>query len=171
MKSDQTSSRKSQMRNWSRNIAVLAGAVTLTAIVAAACASEAASTPESTATPRALPTSTVNATSGRIFLIAPVGTYQEGWADLTETPDGLRVALDVEPGGALAQPAHIHLGDCDQLGDIAHTLENVIGGKSVSVFAGVMIEDVATGGMAINIHRSFSDFPTYTACGVIPALP
>ena len=159
------------MRNWPRNIAVLAGIVTLTAIASAACAAEAVSTPEPTATTRALPASTVNATSGRIFLIAPKGTYQEGWADLTETPDGLRVAVDVTPLWEFTQPAHIHLGDCDQLGGIAYNLENVNLGKSVTVFEGVKLADVATGGMAINLHNSFRDFPTYTACGVIPALP
>lgn len=153
-----------QTKRWA-----LGGAV-IFMMFALACSAEAAAPPEPTATPRVLPESTITETSGRIFLIAPVGDFQEGWADLTETPDGLRVELDVDPGESFAQPAHIHLGDCGQLGDVFRALENVVAGNSVTVFEDLAITDIATGGMAINIHKSFADFPTYTACGEIPAL-
>jgi hypothetical protein len=115
--------------------------------------------------------STVTADSGRIFLIAPSGTYQEGWAELRNTPDGMTVELDVSPKYAPLQPTHIHLGSCDQLGNVAYTLQDVLLGQSTTLIPGVTIADVATGGMAINIHRGYDDFPTYTACGEIPSLP
>lgn len=159
------------MPYWPRTSLITLGIITIAAIGAAGCEAQDESTPQPTETPRALPTSVITETHAEIFLIAPEGDFQEGWAYLTDTPEGLKVELDVSPGASSAQPAHIHLGGCDQLGDILHSLENVIGGTSESVFEGVTLADVANGDTAINIHRSFADFPTYTACGEIPPLP
>jgi hypothetical protein len=52
-----------------------------------------------------------------------------------------------------------------------HSLENIIGGHSLTDIPDTSIEDVTTGGMAINLHLSFSNFALFTACGEIPALP
>lgn len=122
-------------------------------------------------TPDNRPESTIDASSGRIYLTAPMGVYQQGWAELRDTPAGLSVEVDVKPAEAVAQPAHIHLGSCQQLGDIFRYLTNIVGGRSSTIVPDVTVADVATGGMSINLHKAFSDFDTFTACGEIPALP
>lgn len=106
-----------------------------------------------------------------MWLEAPEGEFQTGWATLSEESGNLIVEIQVTPSEAVAQPAHIHHGTCDQLGKIEHSLENVIGGHSETEFPGVSLKSVATGDLAVNIHLSFSDFATFTACGEIPALP
>lgn len=122
-------------------------------------------------TPDSRTESTIEAHSGRIYLIAPVGVHQEGWAELRDTPEGLSVEVDVTPAEPVAQPAHIHFGTCTQLGDVFRSLENIIGGRSSTVVQGITLADVANGGMSINLHKAYSDFDTFTACGEIPALP
>lgn len=117
------------------------------------------------------PVSEISGTSGRIWLTAPTGTFQQGWATLTQEVDGLTVEINVSPSEAVAQPTHIHRGTCEQLGVIEYNLENVIGGHSLTEFPGMTVEDLATGSFAINLHRSSADFATFTACGEIPALP
>lgn len=154
----------------------LAAALTLAvALLAAACGSAQAIpvadfTPLS-GSPGDTPISEVTQTTGRIWLEAPTGVYQTGWATLSEVDGSLKVDVSVTPSEAVAQPAHIHLGTCDQLGVVVHSLENVIGGHSVTDFPGISIEDVATGAFSVNLHLSFADFATFTACGEIPALP
>lgn len=121
--------------------------------------------------PTDTPISVVTETEGRVWLEAPVGKFQSGWATLSEESSNLIVEIQVAPSEAVAQPAHIHHGTCDQLGKIEHSLENVIGGHSMTVLPGASLESVATGDLAVNIHLSFSDFATFTACGEIPVLP
>ncbi len=143
-------------------------------LVAVGCSAEAAQ-PTSTVEPfpnGALdaPVSEVSASSGRIWLEAPIGNYQEGWADLSMENGNLFVEVDVTPAEPVAQPAHIHTGSCDELGGVAYSLENIVGGHSMTEIEGVSISDVATGEYSINLHLSFSDFATFTACGEIPAI-
>ncbi len=115
--------------------------------------------------------STITETEARIWLVAPKGSYQTGWATMWEESGSLFVDISVSPPEAVAQPAHIHRGHCDMLGVIDHRLENVIGGKSLTELPGVTVADLATGDIAINLHLSFADFSTFTACGAVPVLP
>ncbi len=117
------------------------------------------------------PISEISDSAGHIWLEAPIGDYQTGWATLTETGDGLRVELDLTPAEPVAQPAHIHVGTFDQMGAVVYPLENVIGGRSVSELPGLTVEEIASGEYAMYVHFSFADFKTFTACGEIPALP
>jgi hypothetical protein len=145
------------------------------AVFAIACGSASAlPVTESTAdagNPGDTPISVVDETEGRIWLEAPTGDFQTGWATLFEENGNLKVDITVTPPEAVAQPAHIHLGTCDNLGVVVHSLENIIGGHSLTDIPDSSIEDVATGGMAINLHLSFSNFALFTACGEIPELP
>ena len=117
------------------------------------------------------PVSEISETAGHIWLEAPAGNFQKGWATLSETEKGLRVELDLAPAEPVAQPAHIHVGTCDQLGAVVYPLENVIGGHSITDISESDVEDVANGEYSINVHLSFADFKTFTACGEIPAIP
>lgn len=118
----------------------------------------------------AVPVSTISETEALIWLEAPTGVHQTGWARVWEEADSLFVEVDVSPPSAVAQPAHIHQGQCSKLGVIDYRLENIVGGHSISEFEGVKLRDVATGNFAINLHASFADFSTFTACGEIPVL-
>ena len=87
-----------------------------------------------------------------------------------EEGGSLFVDVEVSPPEAVAQPAHIHMGTCAALGVVEHSLANIIRGHSLTEIPGLRMRDVATGELAINLHLSFADFSTFTACGEIPSL-
>ena len=85
-------------------------------------------------------------------------------------------------GGSDLHPAHIHVGSCDELDpnptfmltDIALAATEADAGvdaaAAIPVERGVTtvdaaLEDLRTGGYAINIHQSAEDIGTYIACG------
>ncbi len=93
-------------------------------------------------------------------------------------------AQDATPtgGSGHAHPAHIHLGTCDSLDpnpafpltDVALAASEsgaeVDGAAAIPVERSVTtvdatLEDLHTGGYAINIHQSVEDIGTYIACG------
>lgn len=154
-----------------RNIATTLSLL-LAALAISACGNAEAIVPATVTTEASVPanSSVVNENSAQIWLEAPTGTYQKGWANLLEQDGNLIVSIEVEPPEAVAQPAHVHRGECSMLGVIDYRLENVIGGRSETVLEDVQIEDLATGDLAINLHLSFADFSTFTACGEIPTL-
>lgn len=88
-----------------------------------------------------------------------------GTVTLTEVNDErTRVEIDVEPAGHASMPAHIHPGSCDDLvPQPKHPLENVIDGTSVTEVA-ASIEELLSGGQALNLHRSNTEMEIYTAC-------
>src|SRR3954451_22652570 len=93
-------------------------------------------------------------------------------------------AQDATPAGGSAHthPAHIHLGTCSDLDpnptfpltDVA-PMSNDSGAEADSAAAipversvttvDATLEDLRTGGYAINIHHSADDIGTYIACG------
>ncbi len=93
-------------------------------------------------------------------------------------------AQDATPAGGSghAHPAHIHLGTCDALdpnpafpltdvalapnasGDEADGTTAIPVERSVTT-VDATVEDLRTGGYAINIHQSADDIGTYIACG------
>ncbi len=94
------------------------------------------------------------------------------------------VAQDATPtgGSGHVHPAHIHLGTCDELDpNPAFPLTDVAlaasesgaeadGAAAIPVERSVTmvdttLEDLRTGGYAINIHQSVEDIDTYIACG------
>ena len=105
-----------------------------------------------------------------IHMSAPTGSYQEGQAVLESVEGGTRITVDVQPEGDSAQPIHIHAGSCSDVGSVIVSLENVIKGHSES-FVDQPLEDLVNSDRLINVHRSFQDFPTYTACGDLPDIP
>jgi len=93
-------------------------------------------------------------------------------------------AQDATPasGSAHAHPAHIHLGTCDALdpnptfpltdvalpaaasGDAADGATAIPVERSMTT-VDATLEDLRTGGYAINVHQSADDIATYIACG------
>ena len=105
-----------------------------------------------------------------IHMSAPTGSFQVGQAVVESIEGGTRVTVDVEPPGDAAQPMHIHFGDCADVGDVFFPLENVVRGHSETLIE-MPIDEVVMSGRLVNVHRSYEDFPTYTACGELPDLP
>ena len=96
---------------------------------------------------------------------------QSGSATLIPEGKQTRVAIELSnaPPG-VAQPAHIHLGRCDNLDKAPkYPLEAVKGGRSVTVLP-VSLDTILKERSAINIHKSAAEVQTYVACGNIVPL-
>jgi hypothetical protein len=97
------------------------------------------------------------------------GSKQDGQAFLNDTPDGLRVKVQVknEPAGAV-EPAHIHQGTCANLNPAPWKgLSNVVGGVSVTTISGLTLATLKKAHYAINVHQSAAHLTHYVACGDI----
>jgi hypothetical protein len=103
----------------------------------------------------------------RVFAIAAQnGSGELGTVTLTAVGEKTRVdiALANAPTDA-AQPAHIHEGTCAKLNPRPkYALANVVDGTSTYMVDAPMASLVA-GGLAVNVHKSTTDIPTYVACG------
>lgn len=65
----------------------------------------------------------------------------------------------------VAQPAHIHLGDCPGVGKVVYPLTDVVNGVSTTTLP-VTLEQLKTQyPLALNVHKSKSQISLYTACG------
>ena len=97
------------------------------------------------------------------------GSGQTGTAELTAVEGRTEMVLRVNAGPAEndPQPVHIHFGSCGpNLGSIAYPLEDVVAGESRTVVDAVL-ESLMDGNHTINLHKSYPDVRTYTACGDI----
>lgn len=96
---------------------------------------------------------------------------QTGTAVLRENESGqLMVELSMTGGSFSApQPAHIHLGSCQEPGAVEYPLTNVVDGESVTTLDVSWSELVAADTpMAINVHKSAAEASVYTSCGDLP---
>jgi hypothetical protein len=94
---------------------------------------------------------------------------QMGTATLQNVAEGLLVKIEVNannPDGP--QPAHIHAGNCPEIGPVVYNLNDVSDGVSETTLE-TTLEDLLNNNRSlnINIHYSYNDFPTYTVCGDI----
>jgi predicted small secreted protein len=82
--------------------------------------------------------------------------------ELTNVVIEMIQSFDIDP-----QPAHIHKGTCADLDPepayALPTLFDGIGGGDVSI----SLEELRTGGYAVNVHKSVGEPDTYVACGEI----
>lgn len=75
------------------------------------------------------------------------------------------VVVDVDAAGQSNMPAHIHPGTCAELvPQPKYALQNVIEGSSSTPVA-ASLEELLSGGQALNIHRSNEHMDVYSACG------
>jgi Cu/Zn superoxide dismutase len=96
---------------------------------------------------------------------------QNGTAVLTDMEDGTtKVTVDISGGSEVAQPAHIHEGQCDPTLNPrpAYPLTSVVNGKSETIVP-VDLHDLTDGTYAINIHKSAAEASVYVSCGNIVA--
>jgi hypothetical protein len=109
----------------------------------------------------------MSAHSMTINLGAQNNSKQDGQAFLNDTPDGLKVKVQVknEPAGA-SEPAHIHQGTCAKLNPAPwKPLSNVVGGVSVTTIKGLTLAQLKKGTYAINVHESAANLSHYVSCG------
>ncbi len=74
------------------------------------------------------------------------------------------VTIKVDPAGNLDMPAHIHPGTCDKMiPQPKFPLESVKDGSSSTVVPAT-IEELFTGGLALNTHKSNDEMKISTSC-------
>ncbi len=92
---------------------------------------------------------------------------QSGTATLTPTGEGqLVVTVELSNPPENPQPIHIHMGTCEELGEVVYPLSNVEGGSSETTVDASLTE-LQGGGFAINAHESEENIQNYVACGPI----
>jgi len=91
---------------------------------------------------------------------------QSGTATITETNGGVRVVVQVT--GALAevaQPAHIHVNACANIGGVQYPLTSLVNGYSETMLD-VSMADLRAGlPLSLNVHKSVEEVSVYVACG------
>ena len=91
---------------------------------------------------------------------------ESGTAVLTEKDGKVTVSLNVTGGApGVAQPAHIHVGSCPEVGAVAYPLTNVVGGKSETVLDVTLAQLAGEQPLGINVHKSAAEAKVYVACG------
>jgi hypothetical protein len=88
-----------------------------------------------------------------------------GTAVLTDLGNGMTlVSVEVDPADYPDMPAHIHPGTCaDLVPQPRYPLANVVDGVSETEIE-ASLDELFAGDLALNLHASVDDFPTYTAC-------
>ena len=141
--------------------------VALAIFAMSACASEVQEAPGGpTATPVV---STTNGVTRIVVYLSPdQGEGQIGSATLMSDGSTTTVDIDVDPTTGEAQPIHIHVGKCDDVGSVVHALQNVVNGVSTTVLDR-SLDEILAGDMLINVHASYADASNYTASGQLPS--
>ncbi len=108
--------------------------------------------------------------SALISLSEQNGSGENGIAFMLESGDGnVQVDLSVSgaPQGVTAQPAHIHLGSCANLGAVKYPLTAVTADSSSTVLEVSFDKLMSELPLAINVHKSATEAGVYVACGDI----
>jgi hypothetical protein len=95
------------------------------------------------------------------------GSAQEGTA--TFTPVGVartRIVLELTNPPDVPQPAHVHSGSCDDLGDPVVALANVEDGRSETE-ADLSVDQLVEGDLVIHAHKSEAEFDVSVACAPV----
>jgi hypothetical protein len=103
----------------------------------------------------------------RLELAEQNGSEQEGTA--TFTPLGVgrtRIVMELTNPPDVSQPAHVHSGSCDDLGDPVIALSNVEDGRSETE-ASVSIEQLVEDEVVIHAHKSEAEYDVSVACAPI----
>lgn len=103
-----------------------------------------------------------------VKLSAQSNSNEHGMVTLIPEGNKTIVAIDLQgaPNG-VPQPAEIHEGSCDILGDEKYVLQPPVNGISETVIDVPMQKILSELPLAINVHKSKKDLPVYYACGDI----
>jgi hypothetical protein len=101
-------------------------------------------------------------------LVEQNGSGQSGTATLTPAGEGsTRVVLELESPPEEPQPAHVHSGTCDDIGDVFAPLESLTEGESESTVM-LSLDELQRGGLIVHAHKSEAEFDVSVACAAIP---
>jgi LPXTG-motif cell wall-anchored protein len=108
-----------------------------------------------------------------VVLMEQNNSGQSGTATFTLSEDAssVTVEIDIAGGSEVPQPAHIHIGSCEDLDPAPfYPLTSVVNGKSVTVITEEDVVDLdyeVSNQFAINVHKSAAEASVYVACGNI----
>lgn len=127
---------------------------------------------EPTNSPTLVPTQaadgpTATARTSLTIPLAPLNASgEQGTAVLTDEYDlGTRIVIQMTGAPITAQPAHIHLGTCDNIAPKpSFPLKNVVKGRSETLLP-ISFGELTKGVYLINVHTSETRLEPYVACG------
>ena len=94
---------------------------------------------------------------------------ESGTATLWEVDGQLIVSLNLTGAPeSEPQPAHIHTGTCEDIGEINYPLTNVVDGVSDTSLDMSLAELLSRKPQALNVHLSGEQANVYVACGDLP---
>lgn len=91
---------------------------------------------------------------------------ESGTATLVEENGQVKVTLNMTgaPEG-VAQPAHIHMGACPDVGEVVYPLTSVMDGISETTLDVTLDQLRSELPLGINVHKSVSESGVYVSCG------
>src|SRR5579884_1258239 len=106
-----------------------------------------------------------------LTLVVPLqamnGSGENGTATFTAQGDKTLVVIELSNGTSARQPSHLHLGICDDYTPRpAYGLSDVVNGKSRTLLS-APFEKLVNGSMIVNVHHSYDDIATQSACGIV----
>jgi hypothetical protein len=96
------------------------------------------------------------------------GSGQSGTAKLTPVGDErTKIVMELSNPPAVPQPAHVHPGPCDDLGDPVAALANVVRGRSETTVP-LSFAELRRGDLVVHAHKSEREYSISVACAPIP---
>lgn len=96
------------------------------------------------------------------------GSGQSGSATLTPTGEGrTTIVIELASAPAEPQPAHVHDGTCDDIGDVVAPLESLVEGASETTVP-LPLEELRRGDLIVHAHKSEAELDVSVACAPIP---
>ncbi len=102
-----------------------------------------------------------------VELVEQASSGQEGTATFASLGEGrTRIVLELTNPPDVPQPAHVHSGSCDDLGDPVVALTDVTDGRS-ETDVDMSVEQLAQGDLVIHAHKSDAEFDVSVACAPV----
>jgi hypothetical protein len=96
------------------------------------------------------------------------GSGQSGTATLTPAgEERTKIVMELSNPPAVPQPAHVHPGPCDDLGDPVAALANVVRGRSETTVP-LSFAELRRGDLVVHAHKSEREYSISVACAPIP---
>jgi hypothetical protein len=102
-------------------------------------------------------------------LVEQNGSGQSGTAKLTAGEGTTTIVVELANPPAVPQPAHVHSGTCEDIGDVVAPLESLDEGESESTVM-MSLDELQRGHLIVHAHKSEAEFDVSVACADIPAV-